>query len=156
MVRSDPLLLSLDRIIRGPAVQAYLVDAAAEVRRELEAGGPKVYRSLDLEAFPLLPAAIRLIRLFGLEGGTRGPKERHPNSYQRVVSVQGSGSIRIWIGEAATLVRELRSDAEAPLRDRWSGVPPGYWHQPSAPQGDWIALALHTAGPSDLIDEFDI
>jgi hypothetical protein len=147
------------------ALTPALAEAETSVLMPLESGG-----------FPGLPVQIRTVRLFGLIAGTRARRERHPNSFQRVVSLKGTGVIQVWgLGggldrasnrggrrptgktrPVVSVLHRLRSDEDAPLGKRWSTVPTGLWHQAwAAPESDWVAMAFHTAQSGHLIDQYE-
>lgn len=153
----DPLLEALDQVVRNHLETSFFLDGLAEVETLLAADGEKAFVPFPVGAFHGLPREVRLVRLFGLQAGALGPRERHPNSHQRVVSLVGIGQIRVWtVEETASVIHALHSDCDGTLCNRWSSVPSGLWHQPSAgPGAPWIALALHTAGEGVLIDEYD-
>jgi hypothetical protein len=172
----DPVLATLDRVVRLPAAGEHLMAAADELLDRFPDGELSACVALELRSFQGLPVHIRSVRLFALKAGASGPRERHPNSYQRVMSLRGSGVIRVWAGpcgetlpgggggfhrrvrrwkESASVVHQLQSQPDAPLHSRWSSVPPGLWHRPSAgPDTTWLTLALHTADSVSLIDEY--
>jgi hypothetical protein len=178
----DPVLDTLHRIIQIASVKVYLLEEGERFLGRTPEGDLGAFRNLDLKGFPGLPVHIRSVRLFALSAGTVGLTERHPNSYQRVVSLGGEGTIRVWGGnptlplppkdagsgrrsdpnrrlrrwkETTSVLHRLESDPKAPIHLRWSSVPPGLWHQPSAgPEEDWLTLAFHTADTQSLMDEY--
>lgn len=153
----DPFLESLDRVVLSHLQKPFFQRGLAELEDLLAGPVEKAFVPLPVRAFDGLPEEIHLARLFGLKAGGSGPRERHPNSHQWVVSVAGAGQIRVWTAEGtASVIHALESDPRSTLCGRWSAVPPGLWHRPSAGPADrWIALALHTSGEGILIDEYD-
>ena len=172
----DPLLPLLDRTIRTTTARDYLARALEALTPDLAEAETGVLMPLEARMFPGLPVQIRTVRLFGLRAGASGPRERHPNSFQRVVSLEGTGVIQVWglgggVGPTRHRTRRqgtresrpvisvrhrLGSAEDAPPRRRWSTVPTGLWHQLwAAPDSDWIVLAFHTAQSGHLIDQYE-
>ncbi len=90
---------------------------------------------------------------FVLRASREASIERHRNSYQRVVSLAGTGTVRT-LGPEGWKSHELSSDRSLPLDRRWHGVDKDIWHQPMAGREDWVAVAFHTALESELQDEY--
>jgi hypothetical protein len=172
----DPLLPLLDRTIRTKRAKAYVTRALESLTHALAEAETSVLMPLECRAFPGLPVQIRTVRLFGLKAGTKAPRERHPNSFQRVVSLEGTGVIQVWgLGgggsrtsdrgqrhrtdetrPVVSVLHRLRSAEDAPLGKRWSTVPTGLWHQAwASPDSDWVALAFHTAQSRHLVDQYE-
>ena len=86
-----------------------------------------------------LPDGIGSARIFTLRANTHFKTERHPNSRQRVLSLEG---------------QELDSLPASGLEKRWATVEPNLWHQPRAGSRDWVVLTFHEASEQELIDEY--
>lgn len=150
----DPILDVLDEALKSPRGVAFLAEERIRLLAELSDPEEPISLDLDLSRAPPLPEPIRSARLFRLPAGVSGKRERHPNSHQRVLSLMGSGSIRVWDPQGASVLHRLAEPWGPGGPSAWSSVPPGLWHQPSAGEGPWIGLALHTAPVADLIDEY--
>jgi hypothetical protein len=183
--RERSLLQGLDTLLRSLKVHARIQPVVERVCAQL---AKKPERALmSWEAIPLtiydnaLPPAIRSSWVFVLRAGTDTGAERHPNSHQRMMSLQGTGDMRI--GEDASIdespnrsvleskriseskVKDaeakirwksnvLVSEPDAPLQRRWVSIPPNVWHRPVVGHGaDWIVVSFHTVPAEELIEE---
>ena len=100
-----------------------------------------------------LPSVLKSCRVFTLRANTESRIERHPNSHQRVLSLEGTGIIKVF-DEAAPWTFSLRSDFDGPLESRWASLRENIWHQPVSGNEDWVVLTIHTAAEMELIDEY--
>ena len=116
-----------------------------------------------------LPQEIRSGWIFVLRAGADTGAERHPNSHQRMMTVNGSGDmevraeVRALHGESLTGLAAssstwpsniLVSDPNAPLERRWISIPPNVWHRPVVGKdADWVVLSFHTVPAEELIEE---
>jgi len=100
-----------------------------------------------------LPSEIKSCRVFALRAGLESGIECHPNSHQRVLSLEGTGEIRVFDDPEPYTV-SLRSDRGGPLKLRWGSLQENIWHQPVAGMEDWVVLTFHTASEDELIDEY--
>src|SRR6266436_9508909 len=120
------LLEILDTIVGSEEIRAQIYPIVERVRTEL-ARNKKA--QMTWEPIPLtiyggeLPAGIRSSWVFVLRAGADTGAERHPNSHQRMMSMEGSGDIRTEEqGEWGSnfLVRER----DAALEEGWILIPP--------------------------------
>ena len=100
-----------------------------------------------------LPSEIKSCRVFALRAGLASRTECHPNSHQRMLSLAGTGEIKVFDGLEPHTV-SLRSDRGGPLELRWGSLQENIWHQPIAGPKDWVVLTFHTAIEAELIDEY--
>jgi hypothetical protein len=100
-----------------------------------------------------LPSEIKSCRVFALRAGIESRIECHPNSHQRVLSLEGTGKISVFDTPEHYTV-SLRSDTGGPLERRWGSLQENIWHQPVAGVEDWVVLTFHTASEAELIDEY--
>lgn len=100
-----------------------------------------------------LPAGIGSARIFILRANTQFKTERHPNSRQRVISLEGTGKIVV-NDKASPRTQNLTSSPDALLEERWASVSPNVWHQPQANAQDWVVLTFHQVPENELIDEY--
>jgi len=114
---------------------------------------------LSWEPIPLsvyggsLPPTIHSSWVFILRGGTTTGAERHSNSYQRMMSYEGTGDFQTG-GEGHWQSNLLVSERGAGLKQRWISIPPGVWHQAVVPAGpDWVVVSFHTVPADELVEE---
>lgn len=100
-----------------------------------------------------LPAGIESARIFTLRANTQFKTERHPNSRQRVISLEGTGKIVVK-DKTSPRTLTLTSSPHALLEERWASVSPNVWHQPQANAHDWVVLTFHQVQGNELIDEY--
>jgi hypothetical protein len=111
-----------------------------------------------------LPPSIKSGWVFVLRADTDAGFERHPNSHQRMVTLAGTGDMKIDIKGMPNEVNDeseivgqsnvLVSDADAPLERRWISIPKNVWHRPVISKGaDWLVVSFHTVPPDELIEE---
>lgn len=100
-----------------------------------------------------LPAEIGSARIFTLRANTQFRTERHPNSRQRVVSLEGTGQIMVK-DKASPRILTLVSSPDTHIEERWASVTANVWHQPQANAQDWVVLTFHQVPEHELIDEY--
>jgi hypothetical protein len=160
------LLETLDAIVHsarvrerlGPIVERVRVDLAGKLDALMS------WESVALETFDALPSAIASGWIFVLRAGADTGAERHPNSHQRMMTLVGTGDMKIDAKgtpnevdvESEILWRShlLVSEADAPVERRWISIPKNVWHRPVIPKGsDWVVVSFHTAAAEELIEE---
>ena len=93
------------------------------------------------------PQFAQLIRVYGAKVGHKAKVERHPNSFQTLVSIHGRGKTRTF--------NPNRGFVDGTFNNLyWSFVPENVWHEPVADSNDWVAVTFHSAPESVLIDEY--
>ena len=103
-----------------------------------------------------LPREIRSGWIFVLRAGADTGAERHPNSHQRMMTLHGSGDMRVRADAASSRWESnvLVSDPSARLERRWVSIPPNVWHRPVVGRdGDWVVISFHTVSAEELIEE---
>jgi len=149
------LVALLEDLSVTDSAQSAIERAVAQAKQELKDKEEKLGGSVQLPLSVFgdkLPPFIKSCRVFVLRGGTEFKIERHPNSHQRVLSLEGSGEIRVFHDDG-TWTASFGSVRQAPLDKRWASLHENVWHQPVAGPDDWAVLAFHTASEEDLIDE---
>jgi len=147
-------LEELDRVLRS--VRERIGPTISRVRDELQrqTGTLMTWEPIPLETFGTsLPARIQSSWVFILRAGADTGVERHPNSHQRMMSLEGAGDMRT--EEAGSWQSNfLTSDPRAPLEQRWISIPPNVWHRPVVSnQADWVVVSFHTVPAEELIEE---
>jgi len=152
MICEEKLLQILDDRVRRTDLTLQI----RQVKQQLE-DDPSILAGtvpLSLKIFGEdLPKMIRSARLFSLRAQTEFKTERHPNSLQRVVSLEGDGEIEVK-DSSNPLVLSLVSGANLELSKRWASVERNIWHQPRAGNSDWVVLTFHEATEKELIDQY--
>jgi hypothetical protein len=149
-------LESIDTILRSEAIRRQLRPIIERVRAEL---ARKTEALMTWEPIPLsvfssaLPPEIRSAWVFVLRAGADTGAERHPNSHQRMMSLEGSGDMRT--GEPGQWQSNvLISNPQAQLEQRWISIPQNVWHRPVVgAAADWTVVSFHTVPAEELIEE---
>lgn len=149
------LLVRLDAAVRSreaaAAIGAIVSRVEGTLARDVEA--MEAWEPIPLSVYgDALPTEIRSSWVFILRGGVTTGAERHPNSHQRTTSLRGGGDFQVQ-DAGGWRSRFMRSDAEAPLDERWISIPPNTWHQLVVGQADWVVVSFHTVPAADLIEE---
>jgi hypothetical protein len=149
-------LESLDEVLRSTNVREQIRPIVNRVRTELtrKKGALMAWEPIPLPFFGrALPPEIRSAWVFVLRAGADTGAERHPNSHQRMMSVEGSGDMQT--GESSGWRSNvLVSDPNAPLVQRWISIPPNDWHRPVVGKDeDWAVVSFHTVVADELIEE---
>jgi hypothetical protein len=147
-------LEQLDSAVRG--VRDKIEPIIARVRADL-ARKPQALMTWDpipLDVFGAsLPPEIQSSWIFVLRASADTGAERHPNSHQRMMSLDGSGDLQTNEG-GKWRSNCLISDPDAPLDARWISVPPNVWHRPVVgDKEDWVVFSFHTVPAHELIEE---
>ena len=150
------LLEVLDTALRSKSVRERIRSIVVRVREQL---ARKKDALMSWEPFPLeilaaeLPHEIRSAWVFVLRAGADTGAERHPNSHQRMMSLEGSGDFQT--GQPGNWQSNvLLSDSDAPLERRWISIPPNVWHRPVIDgAADWAVVSFHTVPAEELIEE---
>jgi hypothetical protein len=152
-------LEKLDAIVRSDELRAKINPVVDRVRAALS---QKPEALMTWEPIPLeifgegLPPEIRSGWIFVLRAGADTGAERHPNSHQRMMTLHGSGDMRVRADAASSRWESnvLVSDPSARLERRWISIPPNVWHRPVVGRdGDWVVISFHTVPAEELIEE---
>jgi hypothetical protein len=149
------LLQTLNAALRRDSVATKLKPVVERLLTSLaaNASAPMVWENVPLQIYGSdLPRQIRSSWVFILRAGATTGAERHPNSHQRMVSLQGVGDLQTgrpgrW--QSNLLVSDLCSS----LEKGWVSVPPNVWHQAVVPNKDWVVVSFHTAPANELVEE---
>lgn len=150
----DPILRTLDEVVRADPVAAVVSDALKRVVQELDASDSVMaWEVVPLEAFnDALPAAIRSCWIFVIRGGADTGAERHPNSHQRSFSLTGRGTFELFDGQRWR-PHPLASAGDAGMEQRSVSIPQSTWHRLFVGPQPWGMVSFHTVAPEDLIEE---
>jgi hypothetical protein len=149
-------LQELDQVLASPVVRKLIAPVIMRVRAELARNrdASMAWEPIPLEVYGnSLPTPIRSSWVFILRAGFDTGAERHPNSHQRMMSLQGAGDM--WTQEAGNWKSNfLTSDPDALLERRWISIPQNVWHRPViSKNGDWVVVSFHTVPAEELIEE---
>jgi hypothetical protein len=149
------ILEALDLAVRSESIRPQIEAIIARVGQKLRARPDDVLAwepiPLDFYSAPL-PDTIRSSWVFILRANTTTGAERHPNSYQRMMSYRGFGDFQTWT-EGDWRSHLLKSDPTVPVAERWISIPPYVWHQGVVPGEHWVVVSFHTAAEHELIEE---
>lgn len=149
------ILEELDRFATFPEVARALKLATEEAHAMLrrDPHSAEAFAPLDLATFACpVPAAVGSARVVVTRGRGGARLERHANSTQYLFAIDGLVETRVQTADGWRVDRFGRGDP-ALLENRWHVVPPGRWHQSSAPEArTWGVAAFHSA--RDVSDEY--
>jgi hypothetical protein len=154
--REQAFLRKLEDVLESQPTRIAIDAAISEAKGQLDADLQRQAGSAQVplsECGQSLPSDIKSCRVFVLRAGSEFQTERHPNSHQRVLSLEGTGKIRVFEKPTPRDV-SLRSDKHGSLELRWASLSENIWHQPVSGNEDWVVLTFHTASEMDLIDEY--
>ena len=152
------ILQSLDEILRSKEIKKKVLPIVERVRRDLT---QKPKAVMAWEPIPLttfgngLPPGIRSSWVFILRAGVNTGPERHPNSHQRMMSLEGTGDLQMTTSlDAPWQSHVLESNPKESLEQRWVSIPQNVWHQPVvSKEADWVVVSFHTVPAEELIEE---
>lgn len=161
------VLEQLDKIVRSERVRSQISPIVNRLREELarKPESSMTWEPIALETFGNdLPVAIQSGWIFVLRAETDTGAERHPNSHQRMMTLDGTGDMKLDAtgrtnnvddeSEIAWHSHVLVSDGNAPLERRWISIAKNIWHRPVIPKGsDWAVVSFHTVPADELIEE---
>ena len=149
---SRPFVEELARFANRPDVVVALREAQSRATERLKSDSTAAatVEAVSLAALnPPLPA-IGSVRVAVIREGFDGGFERHANSTQYLLALEGVGETHVETPEGWRIDRYGIGDR---LEDRWHLVPEGVWHKSAAPgPGHWTVVAFHTA--IEVQDEF--
>ena len=161
-------LEALDAVVRSNEVRANINPVVDRVCAALAQNPEAVmtWEPIPLETFgQKLPPEIRSGWIFVLRAGADTGAERHPNSRQRMMTLHGTGDMKVEsrkeklrskkVGdESHWQSNVLVSEPSAPLERRWISIPPSVWHRPVVGKdADWVVVSFHTVPVEELIEE---
>jgi hypothetical protein len=152
-------LEALDAVVRSTELRAKIKPVVDRVCAALAQKPETVmtWEPIPLETFrQKLPPEIRSGWIFVLRAGVDTGAERHPNSHQRMMTLHGTGDMRVRAGRALSPWQSnvLVSEPSAPLERRWISIPPNVWHRPVVGKdADWVVVSFHTVPAEELIEE---
>src|SRR5438132_14277191 len=169
-------LQALDAVVRSDEARAKITPVVDRVCAALAQKPEAVmtWEPIPLETFgQKLPPEVRSGWIFVLRAGADTGAERHPNSHQRMMTLHGTGDMRVRAevrarhGKPSTGVRAglatssstwqsnvLVSEPSAPLERRWISIPPNVWHRPVVGRNaHWVVVSFHTVPAEELIEE---
>ena len=149
-IKEKSILEILDRVIKDSQILSSITPLIEEAKNETVA---TVTKNVSLSLFKKkLPKQINLCRIFVLRANTASKVERHINSFQRAVTIIGSGNTKILTKDV--WVSNIRTASAKTIKGRWLSVPENTWHQPIAGLDDWITITFHTASGRYIVDEY--
>jgi hypothetical protein len=159
-------LEALDAVVGSTELRAKITPVVERVCAALAQKPEAVmtWEPIPLETFrQKLPPEVRSSWVFVLRAGADTGAERHPNSHQRMMTLHGTGDMRVRAlhDESSTGATSSRwksnvlvSEASAPLERRWISIPPNVWHRPVVGKdADWVVVSFHTVPAEELIEE---
>lgn len=153
--KNREILQILDKIIKQTSIRSAIEPIVTRVEQKLNQDSEV---KLTWESIPLfiygkqLPNGIRSSWVFVIPPQTTTGAERHPNSYQRMMSYRGSGDLQIWDGDKWNS-NILVSDLDKGMGKRWVSIPTNIWHQAVVGKENWVVVSFHTVPDDELIEE---
>ncbi len=149
------ILHILDTMVQQQTVRIIIDRIISIVERRLTQN-PKTL--LAWEPVPLatygkgLPDSIRSSWVFVLRAQANTGAERHPHSYQHLISYRGSGDLQI-LNDEIWCSNLLVSDPSARIKNRILSIPANIWHRALVPEENWVVVSFHTVYENELIEE---
>jgi hypothetical protein len=142
----------LQRFAMQPGVMAALRRAQSEAAARLRADTAlrSTFISLDPAGLDFgsgvdVPASAATIRVAVSRAGVDTAVERHPNSTQVLLVLDGPVETHVQT-DAGWRIDRYGEGAAQSLENLWHLVPPGVWHKSNAPgPGDCTVVAFHSA-----------
>ena len=153
--QARPFVEELNLFASRPDVLRALSQADAEARAKLrqEPNLAAAFAAVDPSSLGCaLPAAIGSIRVFVTRGIGGSGFERHANSTQYLLALDGAIETHVQTTDGWRIDRYGKGNP-AVLENRWHVLSPGVWHKSAAlEERDWSVVAFHSA--RDVIDEY--
>ena len=149
------ILEILDTIVRREPVRTVIDSIVSQIESRLTQDSRTLlaWQPVSLANYGgRLPGGIRSSWVFAVRAQSRTGAEKHPNSYQRMMSYRGSGDLQIWTVEGWRS-NNLVSDSKVPIESRWISIPSNTWHQAVVAKENWIVVSFHTVIEDELIEE---
>jgi hypothetical protein len=139
----------IDAFSRAPQVLQALERARLDALHKLawDPTAQAVAVRLDVTSLgAAVPAAVGSIRVVVTRQADGDQLERHPNSTQYLLAMDGPLETHVQAEEGWRIDRYGGDGAQNTLDDRWHVVPPGLWHKTVAPGAtNWCVVAFHSA-----------
>jgi hypothetical protein len=150
----EQLLRALNATVHQPEASRVIANVAQEVSELLvrDFSMRLTWRPIPLEVYGRLPVGIASSWVFVLRRNCSSGAERHPNSIQRVMSLNGAADLQTWNGRM-WVSNVLTSEPSAPLHQRWLSIPANVWHRPVMGDEHWTVVSFHTALDDALVEE---
>lgn len=149
---NDQVLAELIHVVESKAVANKLKPAVADVLDALIASPkePQAWEPLQQDFFGArLPDGIKSGWLFALRNGAVFGNERHPNSWQPSIALQGAAEFELLLdGVWKKFVIHPSGSADGAV-----SIPPNVWHRIRIGPKVFVSLSFHTAPASELIEE---
>jgi len=149
------ILKSLDELLRPTSVRSEIDAIASQLEQDLirNPGALMTWQPVPLLLYrSSIPLGIQSSWVFVLRAQAITGAERHPNSYQRLMSYRGSGDLQVNV-DGQWRSNHLVSNGTSPLTARWASIPINVWHQAIVPPENWVVVSFHTAPAHELIEE---
>lgn len=150
---ADEVILALDAVVRSPEWVRHVNEALRRTADALaNSDQAMTWETIPLDLFGDLPSSVLSCWVFMLRASQDTGAERHPNSHQRSLSLNGEGHVQLR-EQRAWQSYTLSSDTTAALDSRWITIPPNTWHRWRVGPQDWGVLSFHTVAAEELIEE---
>ena len=150
----DPVLTELDDRRRTHAavdvfspIVATLIDGLRQRSDAIQAWEPIDTAHLGFK----LPAGVASTWLFVLRPRATFPSERHPNSWQRSLALQGRATFELY--SDGVWVPHVLDGSRATIAERAVSIRPGVWHRIEVGAEPFVSLSFHTVEAAELIEE---
>ena len=153
-MKPDPVLGELSTLVTRPAVAAKLAPIVARLETSLSASPelPQAWEPISLDALDAgLPSSIKSCWIFVLRSGGVFGAEKHPNSHQRSIALEGSALFELYVDGVWS---SHPIDSAGPSVGAKSvSIPTGTWHRIKIGPQNLASLSFHTVIASELIEE---
>jgi hypothetical protein len=154
VVTPDPVLHELSTLVASPAVWTKLAPIVARLEDSLGASPelPQAWEPVPLDALAVdLPGSIESCWIFVLRAGGVFGAEKHPNSHQRSIALEGAALFELYVDGVWT-AHPIDSGGSS-VAARSVSIPAGTWHRIKVGPQNLASLSFHTVVASELIEE---
>lgn len=155
MISEDPVLTELSTLVTRALDRAAFASTLTRVRDSLAAhpAEPQAWAPVPLEVFGApLPPSVESCWVFVLRAGGVFGAERHPNSHQRTIALEGSALFEVFVEEVWSPRPVDASLSDAPVRSSIS-IPANSWHRITIGPENFVSCSFHTVPAEKLIEE---
>lgn len=153
----DAILATLSAVVSKAVGEQAFAATLERVQRSLQSrpASPQAWEPVPLDVFGAdIPESIRSCWVFVLRGGGVFGAERHPNSHQRTVALNGRARFEVY-ENGAWSPRPVDAGAGAEARPSVS-IPPNTWHRITIGPETFVSCSFHTVPAQELIEETPI
>ena len=151
----DPVLAELARLVGDVATADKLAPVLSRVTAVLARAPklPQAWEPLPTGLFGAqIPAEVKSCWVFALRAAAVFGSERHPNSHQRTIALNGTALFEV-LRDGVWQQRPVDGTRGDPLDGGCVSIPSGAWHRIRIGPENFLSVSFHTVPASELIEE---